>query len=385
MTRWIFLTLLVAAIAGAVMWKNKAVDAMPKTGPDANAPVTVVTVKVVSRDVPLWLTGIGTVQGYNTVVIRPRVGGILEKIEFTEGSMVKKGDIIAQIDPRPYQASLDLATARKAQNEALLVSAKQDRKRMEVLVKSQSVSEQSLEQASARVAELEAAIQADSASIASAQLELDYATVRAPLSGRTGIRHVDEGNLVTANQTEGIVHITQMQPIALQFTLPQKYLSILHAGAAPGETPLKVEALDEQSTPLGEGTLELIDNQIDLSTGTLRLKARFANENLKLWPGQFVVARILVQTREGADVVPTEVIRPGLDGSFAYVVGKDDVVEARYLEVGPNVDGWTVVENGLKAGDEVVREGQVKLKPGAKIKRLDPSNRGKIHPDTAFQ
>ncbi len=385
MIRWIFISLLVAGIVGAVMWKNKATDAMPKTGPDANAPVTVATVKVVSRDVPLWLTGIGTVQGYNTVVIRPRVGGILEKIEFTEGSMVKKGDIIAQIDPRPYQASLDLATARKAQNEALLVSAKQDRKRMEVLVKSQSVSEQSLEQASARVAELEAAIQADSASIASAQLELDYATVRAPLSGRTGIRHVDEGNLVTANQTEGIVHITQMQPIALQFTLPQKYLSILHGSTSPGASLLKVEALDEQSTPLGEGTLELIDNQIDLSTGTLRLKARFANENLKLWPGQFVVARILVQTREGADAVPTEVIRPGLDGSFAYVVGKDDVVEARYLEVGPNVDGWTVVEKGLKAGDEVVREGQVKLKPGAKIKRLDPSNREKIHPDTAFQ
>ncbi len=385
MTRWIFISLLVAGIVGAVMWKNKAADAMLKTGPDANAPVTVMTVKVVSRDVPLWLTGIGTVQGYNTVVIRPRVGGILEKIEFTEGSMVKKGDIIAQIDPRPYQASLDLATAKKAQNEALLVSAKQDRKRMEVLVKSQSVSEQALEQASARVAELEAAIQADSASIASAQLELDYATVRAPLSGRTGIRHVDEGNLVTANQTEGIVHITQMQPIAVQFTLPQKYLSILHGSMALGATPLKVEALDEQSTPLGEGTLELIDNQIDLSTGTLRLKARFANENLKLWPGQFVSARILVQTRKGATVVPIEVIRPGLDGSFAYVVGKDDVVEARYLEVGPNVDGWTVVEKGLKAGDEVVREGQVKLKPGVKIKRLDPSNRGKTHPDTAFQ
>ncbi|HRQ89012.1 MAG TPA: efflux RND transporter periplasmic adaptor subunit, partial [Bacteroidia bacterium] len=191
--------------------------ATPAAAPPPSA-IPVIATKVVTRDVPIWLSGIGTVQGYNTVVVRPRVGGILEQIEFTEGSMVEKGDVLARIDPRPYEAALELATARKAQNEALLVSAQQDLTRMEALVKSQSVSQQALEQASALVAQLEAAIQADTASISSARLDLEYATVRAPISGRTGIRQVDVGNLVTANQTEGIVHLTQLQPVTVVFT-----------------------------------------------------------------------------------------------------------------------------------------------------------------------
>lgn len=368
------MALILGIVAAAVAWRVREVDAKPETAP-APATVSVVATKVVTRDVPIWLSGIGTVQGYNTVVVRPRVGGILEQIEFTEGSMVSKGDVLARIDPRPYEAALALATARKAQNEALLVSAKQDRTRMEVLVKSRSVSEQSLEQASALVAQLEAAIEADSASISSARLDLEYATVRAPISGRTGIRHLDAGNLVTANQPEGLVHLTQLQPVTVVFTLPQQHFAALRSHMQPGAAALRVEAIGEGGGVLDAGELELVDNQIDLSTGTLRLKARFANEALTLWPGQFVSARVLVDTRTNAKVVPAEAVQPGLDGPFAYLIKEDGTVEARTLTTGPTLDGWTIIEAGLDAGDEVVREGQGKLKPGA------PVNRREIQPE----
>ncbi len=368
------MVLILGIVAAAVAWRVREVDAKPETAP-APATVSVVATKVVTRDVPIWLSGIGTVQGYNTVVVRPRVGGILEQIEFTEGSMVSKGDVLARIDPRPYEAALALATARKAQNEALLVSAKQDRTRMEVLVKSRSVSEQSLEQASALVAQLEAAIEADSASISSARLDLEYATVRAPISGRTGIRHLDAGNLVIANQPEGLVHLTQLQPVTVVFTLPQQHFAALRSHMQPGAAALRVEAIGEGDSVLDAGELELVDNQIDLSTGTLRLKARFANEALTLWPGQFVSARVLVDIRTNAKVVPAEAVQPGLDGPFAYLIKEDGTVEARTLTTGPTLDGWTIIEAGLDSGDEVVREGQGKLKPGA------PVNRREIQPE----
>ncbi len=364
------MALILGSGAAAAIWRVKSTDPAPEA-PPAPAAVTVAVAKVVSRDVPIWLSGIGTVQGYNTVVVRPRVGGILEEVAFTEGSMVEKGEVLARIDPRPYEAALALAIARKAQNEAQLVSAKQDRTRMEALVKSRSVSEQALEQAAALVAQLEAAIEADSASIASARLELDYATVRAPISGRTGIRHLDVGNLVTANQAEGLVHVTQLQPVSVLFTLPQQHLAALRSQTKPGSPDLRVEALDERGEVLGEGALELVDNQIDLSTGTLRLKARFANEALTLWPGQFVSARVLVDVRADSKVVPTEVVQPGLDGLFAYLVKDDGTVEARGIETGPSLDGWTIVEAGLEIGDEVVSEGQGKLKPGASVVRRE--------------
>ncbi len=370
MKRWIFLALIIGAGAAAYYGKHSPESAPPP--PSAPSAVSVVSTQVVSRDVPLWLSGIGTVQGYNTVVVRPRVGGILEKIEFTEGSLVEKGTVLAQIDPRPYEAALALAVARKAQNEAQLVSAKQDQARMESLFQSRSVSQQAWEQATALVAQLEAAIEADSAAIASARLELDYATVRAPISGRAGLRLLDEGNLVTANQSEGLVHITQLQPVSVIFTLPQQHLPALRSQTQPGTPPtLVVEAMDERGEKLGEGQLELIDNQIDLSTGTLRLKARFANESLTLWPGQFVTARVLVDTRENSKVVPNEVVQPGLEGPFAYLIREDNTVEARRIVVGPSLDGWTIIEAGLESGDEVVREGQSKLKPGSLIVRRE--------------
>lgn len=371
MKRWLFIALALVLATGFVAWQGKALAPKAAPVPDRVEAITVLTTKVLSRDIPIWLTGIGTVEGYNTVIVRPRVGGILESIDFTEGAMVKKGDVLARIDPRPYEAALALAQARKAQNEALLVNATQERERMEQLIKSKSVSQQALEQAAATVAQLEAAIRADVASIATAQLELDYTSVLAPISGRTGIRHIDAGNLVIANQQEGIVHLTQLQPVTVVFTLPQKYLGTLHAQTTGKEPSLKIEALDEQDEVLGEGALELIDNRIDLSTGTLRIKARFENKNLALWPGQFVTARALVKEEKDSIVVPTEVIQPGLDGPFAYLIQEDDSVEARSVAVGPSLEGWTVIEEGLKLGDEVVQEGQSKLKPGALIKRRD--------------
>lgn len=363
------MALILGIAGGVVFWQSRSVETKPAAAQPPSA-IPVIATKVVTRDVPIWLSGIGTVQGYNTVVVRPRVGGILEQIEFTEGSMVEKGDVLARIDPRPYEAALELATARKAQNEALLVSAQQDLTRMEALVKSQSVSQQALEQASALVAQLEAAIQADTASISSARLDLEYATVRAPISGRTGIRQVDVGNLVTANQTEGIVHLTQLQPVTVVFTLPQQHFAALRAHMRPEAEAPKVEALGDRGDVLDTGELELVDNQIDLSTGTLRLKARFANEALALWPGQFVSARVLVDTRANAKAVPAEAVQPGLDGPFAYLIKEDGTVEARNLVIGLTLDGWTIIEEGLDAGDEVVREGQSKLKPGAAVRKL---------------
>lgn len=365
------MALILGIASGVVFWRSRVTETKPAAAPPPPSAVPVLATKVVTRDVPIWLSGLGTVQGYNTVVVRPRVGGILEQIEFTEGSMVEKGDVLARIDPRPYEAALALATARKAQNEALLVSAQQDLARMEALVKSQSVSQQALEQASALVAQLEAAIKADTASISSARLDLEYATVRAPISGRTGIRQVDVGNLVTANQTEGIVHLTQLQPVTVVFTLPQQHFAALRTHMRSGADAPKVEALGDGGGVLDAGELELVDNQIDLSTGTLRLKGRFANEALTLWPGQFVSARVLVDTRANAKAVPAEAVQPGLDGPFAYLIKEDNTVEARNLVTGPTLDGWTIIEEGLDAGDEVVREGQSKLKPGALVKRRE--------------
>jgi multidrug efflux system membrane fusion protein len=369
-TRWIFVLLALSAVAAAMIWRNDSAKSSgaPK-GPSSSSPspIAVLATQVTTRDVPIWLTGIGTVQAYNTVIVRPRVSGALDKVNFTEGSMVKQGDVLAHIDPRPYQTTLDQALARKAQNEAQLLNARQELARVQTLVKSAAVSEQNLDQAKALVAQFEAVAQADAAAVAAAQLDLDFTVVRAPISGRTGIRQLDAGNVVTANQTEGLVTLTQLNPITIVFTLPQLHLPSLREHMQPGAAPLAVQAIGEDGSLLDEGKLELVDNQIDMSTGTLKLKASFANEKLTLWPGQFVSARLLVQTRKDATVVPMEVVQPGLDGPFAYLIKPDNTVEARQLQTGLSLDGWTIIEKGLSPGDRVVRDGQSKLKPGSLV------------------
>lgn len=373
--RWIFLILLLAGITAAVAIRKRNFGSKPEgSNPMAGQPVTVIIGKVLQQDVPVWLTGIGSVQASNTVTVRPRVSGALDKILFTEGSLVKAGDIIAEIDPRPYQSILSQAEAKKLQNEAQLANARLEEKRFADLLKNDAVSQQQADQSNATVLQLEAQVAADEAAIQAAKLDLDFTKVRAPIQGRTGVRLVDAGNLLTANQATGIVVITEIQPINVIFTLPQQRLSALSAATQPGRAQLKVEALGDNEALLGVGKLELIDNQIDTATGTLKLKATFGNENLALWPGLFVTARVLVETRQGALVVAPEAVQPGLDGPFCYVVGKDLKVEARPVKTSILSDGGQVIEQGLKAGEDVVVTGQAKLRPGSTVAPQEPTH-----------
>ncbi len=331
-------------------------------------PIAVATFTTEARDVPIWLSGLGTVQANQTVTLRPQVSGQLATVNFTEGQEVKAGDLLAQIDPRPAQAALQQAVAQKAQDEARLVNDRREYERVAALIESRTESRQLLDQRAATLAQSTALVQAAQAAIDTAQLQLDFTAVRAPIDGRTGVRLIDAGNLVTANQPAGLVVLTQTRPVAVVFALPQQALTALRRHPAQaGEGPLAVEVLSDQGQPLARGRLDLIDNQIDPATGTLRLKATFANDDQALWPGQFVNTRVLVNTLTRALVVPTEAVQPGLDGPFVYVVKADATVEPRTLQLGPTVNGFTVIIAGLAAGDQIVREGQNKLQPGARV------------------
>ncbi len=364
--RWIVLLLTIVGIAAVVVWRGRQkAETTPRSAENSATPVVLADVR--ESDVPIWLSGIGTVQASNTVTVRPRTGGALDKVTFTEGAMVKEGDVLAQIDPRPYQSALSQAKAKQTQDEALLANAVLASNRFEALVKTDAVSQQEVDQAGAAVAELTAMINADKAAVEAAQLNLDLTVIRAPIGGRTGMRLIDAGNLVTADQAGGLVVITQLQPVSVVFSLPQQNLAELAPQVRPGSAPLKVEAIADDGKVLGDGLLELIDNQIDPASGTLRLKATFRNDDLTLWPGQFVSARVLVKTREKVVTVPTEAVMPGLDGQFCYVVKPDQTVEPRSIRTGAVIDGRTLIEEGLKAGEFVVVTGQGKLKPGARV------------------
>ncbi len=374
MKRFLLLLLMLAAAAAVFLFvrgKSKAAQAKPT--PTGNQAVAVIVGEVKRADVPVWLNGIGTVRASNTVTVRPRVGGSLDRILFTEGALVKEGEIIAAIDPRPYEAALAQVKAKKLQDEASLANARLEETRFANLLKISAVSEQQSDQATAAVAQLEALIKADDAAIQSAELDLEFTKVRAPISGRTGVRIVDAGNLVTANQETGIVVITALQPIDVIFTLPQQNLAALSSATRPDSPKLEVEALDEDAKVLGAGQLELVDNQIDANTGTLKLKAKFPNEDLTLWPGQFVSARVLVETRRDSLVVAPEAVQPGIDGPFCYVMKTDQTVEARPVKTGLRVDAGTVIEDGLKVGEKVVVTGHSKLRPGAKVTPQEPT------------
>jgi multidrug efflux system membrane fusion protein len=367
--RLLIVLLLLGGLSFAIRQaRGKAAANAAKGGAPRGPQVVPVTVaEVTRRDIPVWLEGIGTVQASNTVTVRPRVGGTLETVAFTEGSMVKQGDVLARIDPRPFESVLAQAKAKKLQDEAQLANAAAVLARAQSLVKDNAVSKQLVDQAAAQASQLEALVKADQAAIDAAQLDLDFTVVRAPISGRTGVRMVDAGNVVTGSQPEGLVVVTQLQPVSLIFTLPQRDLPALRAHMQPGAATLKTQAVDDDGTVLDEGTLELVDNLIDESTGTLRLKASFPNKEFSLWPGQYLSGRVLVETKKDSLVVPTEVVQPGLKGDFVYLMKPDDTVEARQVTTGMTLEGVTVIEQGLQVGDRVVREGQNKLKPGMKV------------------
>jgi multidrug efflux system membrane fusion protein len=329
-----------------------------------NGPVVVVTAPVVRQDVPVNVAGIGTVEAFNTVTVRARVDGLLEQVAFTEGQDVKAGDLLAQIDPRVYEARLSQAQGIKAKDEAQLANAKLDLDRAVRL--GQFATQQTVDTARALVRQLEGALQTDRANIDAAALDLEYASIRAPISGRTGVRLIDAGNYVRARESSGIVIITQLEPISVSFSLPQQYLETVQQALAKGQVP--VAALDADGKRVWEeGVLAVLDNRIDAQTGTIRLKARFANAGRKLWPGQFVNVRVRLDTVKDGAVVPSAAVQRNAGGTFVYVVDPENRVEMRPIRVGQIDGSIAVVESGLEPGQQVVITSQEQLRPGASV------------------
>jgi multidrug efflux system membrane fusion protein len=363
---WVIAAVLVAA--GGLVWFliRSPVGASPNPAQASTTQAVPVTFGTsATSDVPVNLSGLGTVQAFNTVTIKVRVDGQLNSVAFTEGQDVKAGDVLAQIDPRPFQATLDQAIAGKARDEAQLANAKVDLKRFEDL--GQYATRQSLDTQRALVRQLEATVQLDQAAIESAQVQFDYTTIRAPLAGRTGLRLVDAGNVVHAADPNGLVVLTQLQPISVIFSLPDDQLTSVSEQMGAG--PLEVTALARTTgQPLGQGTLALVDNQIDQGTGTIRLKATFPNDNHALWPGQYVTIRLLLRNLPQVVTVPSTAIQRGPDGMYVYIVKPDSTVAMQPVTVGQMADGVAVVEKGLAAGTSIVVAGQYRLAQGTPVR-----------------
>jgi multidrug efflux system membrane fusion protein len=348
----------------------KAADAPPAAPPVApGIPVTPGTVE--AADMPIFLAGIGSVQAYNTVTIKTRVDGQIIKVSFDEGQEVKAGDPLVQIDPRPYQAALEQAQANKAKDEAQLVSAQADLDRYSQLVGPGFQTKQSFDQQKATVAQLTAAIKGDQAQIDAAQVNVDYCNIRAPISGRLGVRLVDIGNIVHAADAGGLVSITQTKPIFVTFTLPQEHLHKIHEKQQGGD--LKVQAYGADNvTLLSEGKLAVIDNSVDQTTGTIKLKGSFTNADERLWPGEFVDVRLILSTRKGAATVPQQTVQVGPNGYYAYVIKADNTVERRAVDVAAMQDGVAIINKGLEVGEKVVVDGQFRLTEGARVRSSTP-------------
>ena len=343
-------------------------------------PVSVVTAK--RQDVPIFVKGIGTVQAFQSVLIRARVDGTIDRIDFTEGQDVKPGDLLATIDPRPYQAVLDQATAKKAADNAMLSNAKRDLTRYSDLARSDFASRQSVDTQQASVSQTAAATQADDASIAAAKLNLDFTRITSPIEGRVGLRLVDQGNLVHASDSTGIVTVNQVHPIAVLFTLPQDmFPTVQDAMRASGATPLTVYAYGgDDRRILGQGTLLTVDNAIDTSTGTIRLKAAFPNTDDRLWPGQFVNVHLQLTVAKNAVAVPTPAIQHGVDGLYVYLVQGGNTAKLTPVSVGQDDGQVTIVTKGLEGGESVVTAGQSRLTDGTKVAAAAQANAAPSEP-----
>ena len=334
-------------------------------------PVPVTTGKAETKDVPVYVSGIGTVQAFNNVSVKSRSDGQITQVLFTEGQEVKAGDKLFQIDPRPYQAVLDQAQAAKERDQGQLAGAQLDLDRFSKLLTTGYQTRQSFDDQKAMVVQLQGAVKVDQAQIDAARLNLDYTDIRAPIDGRTGARLVDQGNYIQASQGTSLVTIAQVKPIFVSFTLPQDTLDKIRQNQAAA--PLEVAALgSDLATELSQGHLTLIDNQIDPTTGTIHLKASFENADERLWPGEFVNARVVLSIRKNVVTVPAQTVMQGAQGSYLYVVKPDDTVEHRAVEIAATQNGIAVVEKGLAAGTEIVVEGQYRLSDGTKIRRDTP-------------
>jgi multidrug efflux system membrane fusion protein len=345
---------------------------MPATAP-ARPAVPVSAVVAARRDVPIYLTGLGTVQATLSVGIHSLVDGTLQEVRFTEGQHVKNGDILAKIDPRPYQAALDQAKAKKAQDEAQLVAAQKDLSRFTMLAQKSFETQQNLDLQQAKVDQLKAMIEGDAAAIEAAQVQFDRTDIRAPSDGRVGIRLVDPGNTVHASDTGALVNLVLTQPAAVLFTLPAQMLDDVRAAVDRGT--VEVTAFDQDNhVPLSVGKLLLVDNAIDAATSTIRLKAVFANEDERLWPGEFVNARLLLETRGDVLVIPSGAIQRGPQGLFAWIATASDTAAVRPIKTGSTSGDITIVTSGLSEGDRVVTEGQYKLQVNAPVTVRAPTS-----------
>ncbi len=370
-TLTIALVLAVLAVAGGVYWLRHAPDVAQAARAARAVPVTVTSAG--RRDVPVVLTGLGTVQASFTVGIHAQVDGKLQEVLFAEGQYVNQGDLLARIDPRLYQAALDQAKAKKAQDEAQLVALQKDLERFKTLSRSGFQSQQNIDQQQSKVDMNKAALVSDSAAIDAARAQLDYTTITAPSDGRMSVRLVDPGNIVRASDQGSIAVLTRTRPIYVLFTLPASTLDDVRDAQARG--PVQVVAYDRNNQKtLSTGKLETIDNQIDPTSATYKLKALFTNDDERLWPGEFVNARLQVGVLPDALVVPSVAVQRGPKGLFVWVIKPDNTAEARTIEAGPTVDDMTVIASGLNDGERTVINGQYRLLIGVRVTATDAAN-----------
>src|SRR5467141_1526429 len=362
----ITITLLILGGLGYIAWTamQQKQAANRNARPDLPVPVLAAIPRV--QDMPVYLDGVGSVRALNNVTVRSQVDGKLISVNFTEGQDVKKGDVLGEIDPVLYQAQYDQAVAKKAQDEALLANQKLDLARYQQLAASNAGSKQQADTQRAVVAQQEALVNADQAAIDNAKATLGYTKIIAPLSGRAGLRQVDQGNIIRAADATGLVIITQLQPIAVQFSLPQQQIVRVNAASAKGALTVDVFGNDG-ITVVDSGKLTGIDNQVDPTTGTLKLKAEFPTASFQLWPGQFVNVRLKVETLPNAIVVPTSAVQRGPAGTFSYVIGEGDIVTAKPIVVTQQNETEAVIASGLSASDRVVTTGFANLSDGAKV------------------
>jgi len=375
------LVLAAGAIALVVVvfavWRGRARSPAPRDR--AARVVSVVTVPARSGDMPVYLDGLGTVTAISTVTVRSRVDGQLVSLGYREGQLVRQGDLLAQIDPRPFQVALQQQEGQYAKDEAALKNARLDLKRYEALIAQDAVPRQQLDTQQATVNQLEATLKTDAAQVANARLNLTYSRITSPITGRVGLRLVDAGNMVHASDPGGLLVITQLQPIAVVFTLPADQLQPVMAGMARGNH-LRVEAWDrDRKKMLDVGTLEAVDNQVDETTGTVRLKGVFSNEGYGLFSNQFVNARILVDTLHGSVIIPTAALQRSPQGTYIWVVKPDSSADMRTVEVAHTEGEDTAVQSGVAAGEPVVTDGVDNLQPGAKVTTGPPAGASPGH------
>ena len=372
----LIIVLAIVALGGYFGWRHfygdhSAATANKSAPPPAAVPVTVAQAQ--TADFAVYLNGLGVVEPYDTVTVRSRVDGEVIKIAFHQGQMVNEGDLLAEIDPRPYQAALDQALSKRAQDEANLKNAQLNLERYNTLAKQDFASRQQLDTQQAMVDQLTAQIKGDQGAIDNAQTQVSYTSIKAPLSGKTGFRLVDPGNIVHGADTTGIVTIVKLQPISVVFTAPEENVPQINKALAAGAVPVSALSSDGLKT-LSEGHLQLVNNAVDQASGDIRMKATFENTDNVLWPGLSVATRLLVDTLKQVVVVPSDAVERGPNGLYAFVVGDGNKVEVHDIKVGQEGNGQSVVLQGLSAGQKVVTAGQYRLKPGILVEPTDASS-----------